>query len=242
MSPPTRTIDLNADLGEGFPFDAELLRLVSSANVCAGSHAGSPELTRGTVAEAAALGVRVGAHVGYPDRENFGRTPLALARPALASSLREQLGTCLAAADAAGTSIAYIKPHGALYHVASEGHDAAEVLVALAAEFGLAMMHQPGTALAKRCAARDVPLIAEGFADRRYLPNGRLVPRDRPGAILTDDGAVATQAVALALGEGAVPVASICVHGDDVRSLDNARAVRSAFRMFGLAIASPIPR
>ena len=149
MNPPSRTIDLNADLGEGFPFDAELLRLVSSANVCAGSYAGSPALTRGTVAEAAALGVRVGAHVGYPDRENFGRTPLALTRPALASSLRKQLGTCLAAAAAVGTSIAYVKPHGALYHVASEGHDAAEVLVALAAEFGLAMMHQPGTALAQ---------------------------------------------------------------------------------------------
>ena len=239
MNEPRRRIDLNADLGEGFPHDDALLAIVSSANVCAGAYAGSPALTAATIAKAAALGRRIGAHVGYPDRDSFGRAASAIPLPTLASELERQLAVCLAAADAAGTRIAYVKPHGALYHAAVAPGEEARLLLRLAHGHGLGVMHQPDTALTALATEEGIACHVEGFADRRYLPSGRLIPRSESGATLTDPAEMAAQVLELARGTRHGRVDTICIHGDDARALQSAQHVRDALVGAGFDIVSP---
>ena len=234
-----RHIDLNADLGEGFPNDDALLDIVSSANVCASAYAGSLELTRRTIAAAAQRDVRIGAHVGYADRENFGRRPFDIGANALRDSLVTQVETCLEGARQAGAVLTYVKPHGALYHAAAGEGEIVTLLVDLAARYGLGLLHQPNTALLRRAIERGVPCVKEGFADRRYLPSGRLVPRRQPGALIEGREEVAEQALSLARGEGSLAVESICLHGDDRHALRNARAVRAELIGGGFTIRAP---
>ena len=239
-TPSARWVDLNADLGEGGAHDAELLAIVTSANVCSGAYAGGAALTTATMAAAAAQGIRLGAHVGYPDREGFGRRPMRLSAAALRESLDRQVGACRTAAHRAGGRLDYLKPHGALYHAAVEPSVAAEVLLACARASELALLHQPGTALASAASAVGVVCHVEGFADRRYLPNGRLVPRGEPEALVLDPGEVARQAVRLVRdGVGAYAVHSLCLHGDQAEARANATRVRDILLREGYALRTP---
>ncbi len=230
----SRDLDLNADLGEGVTDDEGLLAVVTSANVACGFHAGDVPTMRAVCEGAAARGVVVGAQVSYADREHFGRRHLDVADDVLQGWVEEQVGTLAELARAAGTEVAYVKPHGALYNrVADDDEQAAAVL---AGSGSLPVLGLPGSAVLRRAAADGRVTVAEGFPDRGYTPEGRLVPRDRPGALVEGADAVAAHAVALARGEGDRAVRSLCVHGDSPGAVATAHAVRQALTAAGVRV------
>jgi UPF0271 protein len=217
-------VDLNADLGEGMGDDAGLLEVVTSANVACGFHAGDAPTMRRVAALAAERGVAVGAHVAYHDREGFGRRALDVAPDVLTAQVLYQLGALEACCRAAGTRVRYVKPHGALYNTAArDGETAAAVVEGVRAFGGLPVLTLPACELARRAEAAGLPAVAEGFADRAYEPDGSLVDRATPGAVLEDEEAIAAQAVSLA-----GTVRSLCVHGDTPGAVAAARRVRAA--------------
>ena len=226
-----RHIDLNADLGEEITDDAGLLAVVTSANVACGGHAGTADTMRSVCAEAARLGVVVGAQVSYVDREHFGRRPLDVPADTLADQVAEQLGLLSAIALAEGTAVRYLKPHGALYNRAVE--DPVQAAAVLAGSGELPVLGLPGGALVELAAASGRAAYHEGFPDRGYTPEGRLVPRDQPGALVEDVQEIADAAVALA---GSVH--SVCVHGDSPHAVAAARAVRRRLEDAGLVLGS----
>lgn len=214
-------VDLNVDIGEGMPHDAALLRFATSANVGCGAHAGSPELSREVALLCRGLGVVVGAHPGYPDREAFGRAPWEDPWKALDSLLAQ---TELLA----GLGAAYVKPHGAFYNQSAGGGAAAEVLTELLRRFRLPLLGLAGTGHPVAAAEAGVRFAREGFADRRLLPNGMLAPRSEPGAVLTGAEAVCRNVLSLA-----PHVDSICLHGDTPGGVALAEAVRRALAEAG---------
>jgi UPF0271 protein len=233
-----RSIDLNADLGEGFgrwslTDDAALLDVVTSANVACGFHAGDPVIMRRVAVLAAERGVAVGAHVGYRDLAGFGRRELAVAPDELAAEVLYQLGALEACCRAARTRVRYVKPHGALYNTAARDAGTAAAIVDGVRAFGpLPILSLPRSELARAAEAAGLPAIGEGFADRAYAPDGTLVPRSEPGAVLEDRDAIARHVVELAGGT----VRSICVHGDSPGAVDAARGARAALEGAGLAL------
>jgi UPF0271 protein len=225
-----RHVDLNADLGEEVTDDAALLGLVTSANVACGYHAGTPVVMRAVCAEAARLGVAVGAQVSYADREHFGRVARDVPAALLAEQVAEQVGTLAGIAVSEGSSVRYLKPHGALYHRVRD--DPEQAAAVLAGSGQLPVLGQPGQLL-EQAAAAGRATYREGFADRAYRGD-RLVPRDEPGALLEGEEAVAAQAVSLA---GRVD--SVCVHGDSPGAVGAARAVRRAVEAAGYVLTAP---
>ncbi|RJS47025.1 5-oxoprolinase subunit PxpA [Nocardioides cavernaquae] len=226
----TRRIDLNADLGEEVTDDAALLTVVTSANVACGYHAGTPQTMRFVCEEAARLGVAIGAQVSYLDRENFGRRPLDIAPALLEQQVLDQVGVLVDIAEAAGTDVSYVKPHGALYNrVVDDEEQASAVLVGSGS---LPVLGLPGGALLRLAVDAGREIRLEGFPDRGYTPEGRLVPRDQPGALIHDPEAIAAHAVALAES-----VDSVCVHGDSPGAVVAARAVRRALEIEGWDVA-----
>jgi UPF0271 protein len=224
-----RAVDLNADLGEEVTDDAGLLAVVTSANVACGYHAGSREIMRTVCAGAAARGVAVGAQVSYADRARFGRVARDVAFATLREQVADQVGTLEDLAAAAGTRVAYLKPHGALYHrVATDGEQAAAVL---AGSGRLPVLGLPGAVVLALAAAAGREVRREGFPDRGYRPDGSLVPRDEPGAVLTETATIARRAVDLAAG-----VDSVCVHGDTPGAVAHASAVRRALEAAGFVV------
>lgn len=226
------TIDLNSDLGEGRPpeLDDEILRLVSSANVACGGHAGDEETMRRTVRSAVRNGVRVGAHPGYPDRENFGRIHVEMNRKELAASLTDQVSALVRVAETEGARVAYLKPHGALYNDAAAGNrPACEALMKVAGAFRLPMMTLPKSVLARWAGS----VIREGFLDRRYRSDGTLVPRSDPGALITEPADVAAQAIRLAPS-----VDSLSLHSDTPGAATLTAAARAALEQAGYRIAA----
>ncbi|WP_122817286.1 5-oxoprolinase subunit PxpA [Nocardioides pantholopis] len=218
------------DLGEEVTDDAGLLAVVSSANVACGYHAGSVPIMRAVCEQAALLGVAVGAQVSYADRENFGRVARDVPGDVLREQVAHQVGTLGEIAAAAGTTVSYVKPHGALYHrVLDDEEQAAAVL---AGSGVLPLLGMPGALLsgAERSGRRA---WLEGFPDRGYGADGRLLPRGRPGALMETEAEIAAQAVRLA---GSVD--SVCVHGDSPGAVASARAVRRALEQTGFRIAS----
>ena len=234
-------MDLNADLGEGFGRwalgdDRALLDVVTSANVACGFHAGDPLTLRRTCEGAVRHGVVIGAQVGYRDLAGFGRRFVDVSPDDLAADVLYQLGALDGIARAAGGGVGYLKPHGALYHavVRHEGQ-AKAVVEAVRAYGGLPVLGLPGSLLLTIAAETGLPTVAEGFADRAYRPDGSLVPRGEPGAVLTDPGAAAEQAVRLA---AAGQVRSLCVHGDSPGAVGIAAAVRAALTDAGVQVAA----
>ncbi|MER7006580.1 5-oxoprolinase subunit PxpA [Dactylosporangium sp. NPDC000555] len=240
-------VDLNSDLGEGLGVwrlgdDEALLTIVTSANVACGFHAGDPSTMRRVSAAAAGRGVRVGAQVSYRDLVGFGRRRIEVPPDELADELLYQIG-----ALSAFGPVGYVKPHGALYNTAAvdSGHASAIVAAAVRAG-GLPVLCQPGSVLAQLAAERGLRVVAEGFADRAYQPDGRLVPRTSPGALVTDVAAVSARAVRMVV-DGVVEAAdgsvipmhieSLCVHGDTPGAVEMARAVRAALAEAGVALA-----
>jgi UPF0271 protein len=217
-------VDLNADLGEGFGTDEELLAIVTSANVACGFHAGDAATMQAVCDIAAARGVTVGAHPGYRDRDGFGRRELDVDAATIGAETEEQIR----ALQQHG-AVAYVKPHGALYWRASRDAECAAAIAAATAACGVgAMLVFPGSELERCAVAAGLDAVAEGFADRGYGPDGLLVPRTRPGALLDTDAA-ARQAVRLAGS-----VRSICIHGDSPGTVERARGVADELRAAGI--------
>src|SRR3982074_880039 len=191
-----RQLDLNADVGEGDPeTDDALLRLVTSANVACGLHAGDAHTMRATVALAVNQGVAVGAHPGYDDREGFGRRPMQLAEDQIKDLLLGQLGSLDAIARAAGAIVRHVKPHGALYNQAETDDALAVAIIGAVRTFdpNLRPVGRAGSAMARAAAVVGHPFTPEAFADRRYRADGSLLPRSEQGAVLTDLEEVARQ-------------------------------------------------
>ncbi len=230
-----KRIDLNADLGEGAPHDEALLEWVTSANVGCGEHAGSWELTQQTVARCKELGVRIGAHPGYPDRKGLGRvSPAAAQRKAWLASVREQTLRFVEAFEPA-----YLKPHGALYNDAARGEVwAIEAMMALLVETGVPLMGlaeagRDGPVHAAIAQLAGVPFLPEGFVDRGYDARGFLLPRGTPGALLKSPETASALALALA-GK----CRSLCVHGDSPGCVEIMAAVRFALEAKGWEVAA----
>lgn len=218
-------MNLNSDLGEGAGSDGAILRCIDSANVGCGVHAGSVSITLATVRLCRELGVQVGAHPGYDDRENFGRVEMPLQPHEIGDLIGFQV-----AAIAAVAPIAYIKPHGALYHRCQRDRDAADALVRVAARHGVAVMGQPGFEIVAAAERARVRAYREGFADRRMLADGSLAPRTEPNAML-DAQHASRQAVALARSGD---YDTLCIHGDTKGAVEIAGAVRDALRKAGI--------
>lgn len=231
---------LNCDLGEGEPAEttAALLEVIDLANVACGGHAGDEETMQSVVQAALERGVQTGAHPGWPDRENFGRTPAALSARDLSALLGEQVGTFQRAATAVGGRLGHVKLHGALYHLCDERTDLAEACVDwMEAELeGIPLIVGAGGLLHAVAEARGVPLLREIFAERTYVDEARLQPRSEPGSLIGDPSIVARRIGAwqatgyLEVGAGKqwlVEAETVCVHADSPMSVDLARAVRS---------------
>lgn len=227
-------VDLNADLGEEITDDAALLRVISSANVACGYHAGSAEIMRVVCAQAAGLGVSIGAQVSYDDRDHFGRRPVEVAYELLREQVADQVGTLTRIAVSEGVGVRYVKPHGALYHrVLDDDTQARAVLDGSGDLPVLGMVPGVFVDLAAR-AGRTV--WSEAFPDRGYTPEGRLVPRGAPGDLIEGAEAVARRAVVLA-SQGRID--SLCLHGDSPGAVATAVAVRRALASADFTVCAP---
>lgn len=247
------SIDLNSDLGENVPDrivgdDAAMLRVVTSANVACGFHAGSPEGIRATLVEAVARGVAIGAHPGYRDYEGFGRREMHVDDATLQAHVEYQLGALGALASSAGGRMVYVKPHGALYNTIARDERQARVVVAAvrAIDPSLVLLGLAGGVVLDVAEAAGLATAAEAFADRAYTPDGHLVSRSKDGAVLHDADAVAARMVRLAQegvvqavdgSDVAVRAESICVHGDSPGAIAMANATRAALEAAGVTIA-----
>lgn len=240
-------IDLNADLGEGDAYDEALLEIVSSCNVACGGHAGDADSMARTVSAAIANGVCVGAHPGYPDRDGFGRKTGFLHGDALYRSLTEQVTLLSDIAAELGTPLTHVKPHGALYNDAVSDSELANIIARVTAETPgtPAFVGMAGTELQCSAERHGLRFVAEAFVDRAYAADGTLVSRTEPCAVHSDISVITTQATRLAT-EGrvtarngdviAVPVDTLCIHGDTPGAAEAARAVRDVLESHGVTI------
>jgi len=252
-----KTIDLNSDLGESYGAwrmgdDAAMLEVVSSANVACGFHAGDPAGILRTLRAAAGRGVAIGAHVSYPDLAGFGRRDMDIAPDDLTADVVYQIGALAGLAAAAGTTVRYVKPHGALYNrIAVDAVQGAAVIAALkAVDPSLVLMGLAGAPILDQARAAGVAVVAEAYADRAYTPAGHLVPRRQTGAVLHDAAAIAERMLRLA-AEGVIEAVdgsliridaqSICVHGDSPGAVAIAREVRRRLEAAGVAVAPFLP-
>jgi UPF0271 protein len=225
------SIDLNADLGEGVTDDPGLLAVVTSANVACGSHAGDVATMALVCQEAARRGVVVGAQVSYDDRAHFGRLALDVDYELLRDQVADQIFVLQRVAEHARVRVTYVKPHGALYNRVVDDVDQARAV--LDGSGVLPVLGLPGSVLLDLAGRAGREVWREGFPDRGYTDDGRLVPRDREGAVLTDSAEVARRAVEMARS-GAVD--SVCVHGDSPGAVRTARAVRDALEAGGIDV------
>lgn len=250
-------IDLNADLGEGFGVwplgdDEAMLRVVTSASVACGFHAGDPSIMTARCRSAAERGVAIGAHVSYRDLAGFGRRDVPVGLDELHADVVYQLGALQAVARAAGTRVRYVKPHGALYNRIVHDEQQAEAVAGAIRDAapGLPLLGLASSAIERSAAAAGLPFLREAFVDRGYRADGSLVPRGTRGDLLTDPAAVAARAVGMvvdgtvraASGEVlGIEVDSLCVHGDTPGAVAMAEAVRAALAEAGVALAPAAP-
>jgi 5-oxoprolinase (ATP-hydrolysing) subunit A len=250
-----RTIDLNCDLGESFGAyrmgeDAAVLPHITSANVACGFHAGDPSVMRRTVAAAAARGVAVGAHPGLPDLGGFGRREMRVSPDEVYDMVLYQAGALLAFTRAAGVPLRHVKPHGALYNMACADPALAEPIARAVRDLdpGLAVFGLPGSALEAAARAAGLRFVREAFADRGYAPDGTLLPRGRPGALLADEGVVVRRALRMVLEQRVraadgtdipLPADTLCVHGDGPHAAALARGLRDGLQSAGVRVAAP---
>lgn len=248
------SIDLNSDVGESFGHwtlgdDAAMFRSVTSANVACGFHAGDPSVIRRTCREAAAAGVAIGAHVGYRDLAGFGRRFLDIQPTELADDVVYQIGALQALAATEGAKVRYVKPHGGLYNAIIHRTAQAQAVVdaVKSVDPGLPIMGLPGSEVLRLAGEAGLRAVPEAFADRAYNPDGTLVSRSEPEAVLSDPAEVAEHVLRMAT-EGSVRTIdgsilkiraeSICVHGDSPGAVAMAAAVKSALKDAGVSIGS----
>jgi UPF0271 protein len=246
------TLDLNSDLGESFGRwvlgdDEAMLGLVTSANAACGFHAGDPTTLRRTCALAAEAGVVVGAQVGYRDLAGFGRRFIDVAPNELADDVVYQIGALDGMCRVAGTAVRYVKPHGALYNAIVHHEAQATAVVAAVRDYSaeLPVLGLPGSAFLRAAEKAGLRTVREFFVDRGYTPEGTLVPRSAPGAVLHDPDEVTARVLRL-LDEGvvaavdgsdvAVRAESACVHGDSPGAVEMAHAVRDGLARTGVAV------
>ena len=218
-------IDLNADVGEGCGFDAALMPFITSANVAAGYHAGSPEILLETTRLAKRHRVRIGAHPGFRDPASFGRRELAVTPPEVEALITEQLKIVADAATAEGARMVHVKPHGALYNMAARDRELAEAIASAVADFdsSLTLFAPPHSQLFAAGKSAGLQVAGEVFADRAYNPDGSLLPRNVPGAVIVDEAIAIARATRM-VRDGVVAAVdgselrlradTICIHGD----------------------------
>ncbi|MFN8532859.1 MAG: 5-oxoprolinase subunit PxpA [Dehalococcoidia bacterium] len=248
-----RYVDINADLGESFGHwtlgdDAALVKFISSANVACGLHAGDPAVIDETVARCKAAGVAVGAQPGFPDLQGFGRRALAMSPREIEQSALYQIGALAGFCAAHGVPLTHVKPHGALYNIAAADGQVARAIARGVARFrpGLALVGLAGSsAFAEAASAAGLAFISEAFADRRYLPDGTLQPREVPGSLIDDPTEAAAQALSIvttgsapAIDGTLVPVVArtICFHGDTPGAPAIVAAARARLEDAGVVI------
>ncbi|MEP6507085.1 MAG: 5-oxoprolinase subunit PxpA [Gemmatimonadales bacterium] len=248
----TRSIDLNADLGEhdgdGASRDAAMLDVVSSASIACGAHAGSREVMEMTVNAALERGVTIGAHPSYPDREGFGRREIGISTDEIVDSFREQIILLEKICAVAGAKLAYVKPHGALYNRAANDAELADALAQCVGNTNaqLAILALSGSLLETVSRVAGLAVAREAFIDRMYMGDGTLMPRNRLGAVISDPGIAGARAVELAKYSAirafdgkrlSVPADSLCVHGDSARAVDVVSTARRRLEEIGINIA-----
>jgi 5-oxoprolinase (ATP-hydrolysing) subunit A len=247
-----QAVDLNADLGEGFGVwrlgdDDALLDLVTSANVACGFHAGDPAGLARTCAVAAARGIRIGAQVSYHDLTGFGRRFIDVEPDELTAEVIYQIGALQALARTAGSTVSYVKPHGALYNsIVTHREQARAVAQAVhAVDPGLPVLGLPDSVFFEECRRLGLRTVAEAFADRAYRPDGQLVSRREPGAVLHDPAAIAARVVEIVTSgtvtaiDGStvrIDAESVCVHGDSPGAVQIAEAVRDRLLAEGVEV------
>jgi 5-oxoprolinase (ATP-hydrolysing) subunit A len=250
-------MDLNSDLGEGFGQwrlgdDDALLAVVTSANVACGFHAGDALTMRRVCARATEAGVAIGAQVGYRDLPGFGRRFIDIEPEALTQDVIYQVGALEAFARVAGSRVRYVKPHGALYNAIVHHEEQAVAVVRAVVDYDrtLPMLGLPSSVWLRLAEKSGLTVVREAFADRAYTPEGRLVPRRLPGAVLHDAAEIARRCVAMASGKpiedvegGSLTLTpdSICVHGDTPGAVEIARRVREALTEAGILLAPFAP-
>jgi UPF0271 protein len=245
---PSLAVDLNADLGEGGPSDTALLAVISSANVACGGHAGDAQTMRETVVRARTHGVAVGAHPGYPDRAGFGRRIVPIPPGELTDVLASQIRALKEIADGEGVRLQHVKAHGALYNLAVADNATADVIgrAMVQVDPGLIAVALAGTPMADAFIRLGLRVVREAFIDRGYTARGTLVPRDQPGALITDPDQAAQRAVRM-ICEGrilavdgrevAVEAQTLCLHADTPNSPAIAAASRRALEAAGIRVA-----
>ena len=225
-------IDLNCDLGEGIGNDFELLPLVTSINIACCRHAGSPGQVLELLQHAKNHKLNVGVHPGFNDPENFGRLESNLSDHQIFAECLFQVGALIALADFACIKLSHLKPHGALYHQSSKSKTLADKIISIAERFQLAILGPPGSEL-QHSSKGKVPFIPEGFADRQYLDNSTLVPRNLPNAFIHDPIAAALQAQKLIQTTG---IQTLCIHGDQPDAFHFVQKLRCQLEMLGIEI------
>lgn len=242
-------IDLNADVGEGVGNDAEVMAFITSANVACGGHAGDLQLMQATVRLAHTHGVAVGAHPSFPDRPGFGRRDLGLAPAEVEVFIAAQVGALVEVAAREGVRLQHVKPHGALYHVAARDRSIADAVARATASIdpALILFGLPGSQLIAAAAAAGLRCAREAFADRAYRPDGSLVPRTEPGAVIADPDQVVARVVEAALTRTVLAVDgtrvtleadTICVHGDTPGAAALAARMQAALLAGGVTITA----
>jgi len=249
------SVDLNCDMGESFgPWrmgdDAAVLPHVTSANIACGFHAGDPTTMAHTIREAMRNGVAIGAHPGLPDLVGFGRRNMDVSRDEVYDMVLYQVAAIGGVARAHGATLAHVKPHGALYNMAARSVDLADAIARAVHDYdaGLVLFGLAGSELLRAAEARGLATASEVFADRGYMPDGSLVPRSRPDAMVTDEAQAIARAVRMAR-EGrvtavdgtdvAVRADTICIHGDGPHAVPFARGLRAALEREGVTVRAP---
>ncbi len=239
------SIDINCDLGEGFPNDEGIMGFISSANISCAGHAGSIETTRRTVAMAAVAGVRPGAHPGYPDRNNFGRVEMGYTSLEIYGFVMEQIDLFNDICRAEGAAMSHMKMHGALYNRAASDHDLMyRIAMGIRDNFGnLPIYTLAGSVSVDAVSEAGLVPVREAFADRAYNNDMTLVARNMKDAVIEDSREIARRAADIALGCGIRTISgeylcleadTICIHGDSPRALETARAIRDAMEREGI--------
>ncbi len=243
----TRTVDLNCDMGEGCGNDTELMEFISSANIACGYHAGDATTMRKTVEMAVEKGVAIGAHPGYPDRENFGRVAMQMSPAKVNEIVSDQIATLNEFAIRADARLSHVKAHGALYNQAARDTELAAAIAEAVAAFDkeLVLFCLSGSPMIAEAEKLGLRTASEVFADRTYQADGSLTPRTRPNALIHDTGEAVAQAVKM-LASGAVKATdgstvtlradTICLHGDGKNALEFAIAINRAMKDNGIGI------
>jgi 5-oxoprolinase (ATP-hydrolysing) subunit A len=250
-----RSIDLNADVGEGCGTDADLMPLVSSVNIACGAHAGDEATMRQALALALKYGTAIGAHPGFADRENFGRKELSIVPAAAAGLVIGQVRMLQEIAAGLGAEVRHVKLHGALYNIAARDETLARAIVAALAADARESGHRwilvalAGSVLAAVGRDQGLRVVGEAFADRTYRRDGSLTPRSEPGAVIADEDAAVRQALRIATNgtvqsaDGAdieVDAETLCLHGDGPSAVAFARRIRREFSEAGITVTQMI--